>query len=318
MYHRIATPERDPWQLAVTPAHFAEHLEVIRHQGTPMPVRALTAQLTRGRVPRRAIVITIDDGYADNFHEARPLLQRLDVPATIFVAAGYVGRAAGFWWDELERRILAPADVPSRLQLRVRDAVHEFSTAGPRRTPDPDLGWRAASAPPTDRHRLFLDLYRLLKPLTDAERRRALDDLGGWNGVGAGPDATSRPLTVEEVRALGGDDLIEVGAHTLTHPQLSAQPAVEQQAEIRRSRAVLSEMTGQEVVSFAYPYGGRADYNADTVRMVGEAGFSGACSTVPGTVRHRTSPLEIPRLHVDDCDGDGLARRLAHWATGGG
>lgn len=293
MYHRIAAPERDPWQLAVTPAHFAEHLDVIRRHGTPMPVRALTAGLARGRVPRRAIVVTIDDGYADNLHQARPLLARRDVPATVFVAAGYLDRPAGFWWDELEGRILAPAGLPPRLRMHVRGTSHDLETSG-------------------DRQQLFLHLYGLLRPLADAERRRALDDLtaGGHESV----DVTARPLDRDELRALQGDGLVEIGAHTVTHPQLSALPVPEQQAEIRQSRALLSEVTGREVVSFAYPYGGRGDYTADTVRLVAEAGFTSACTTVAGAVRRSTSRLELPRLHVPDCDGDGLARRLAHWA----
>lgn len=321
MYHRICTPERDPWQLCVTPSHFAEHLEVVRRHGPSMPVRDLTRGLAGGRAPRRAIVITLDDGYADNLHHARPLLERYDVPATVFVAAGYLGRPEGFWWDELERLVLAPVDVPPHLRLQVRGEAHEYSIAGgtryTRHEQARDIGWRASTEAPTDRHRLFGELYRLLRPLTDPERRQALTDLASWSGVESRTASTDRSLTVTEVQALASDGLVEIGAHTLTHPQLSALSDEDQQAEIRRSRVVLQEMTGREVVSFAYPYGGRSDYTAATVRLVRDGGFSGACATVPGVVRRVTSPFEIPRLHVEDCDGDGLARRLAHWTAGG-
>jgi peptidoglycan/xylan/chitin deacetylase (PgdA/CDA1 family) len=301
MYHRIAAPSRDPWQLSVTPDHFAEHLEVIRRHGPRLLVRDLTRALAGRRAPRRGIVVTLDDGYADNLRHAWPLLERHDVPATVFVAAGYLGRAEGFWWDELERLVLAPSDVPSSVRLHVRGEAREYSV-GPG---------------PAERHRLFLELYWLIRPLTDPERRQVLAELAGWSGGHSPAPEEDRSLTVAELQALAGGGLVEIGAHTLTHPQLSALDRAGQAAEIHRSRDVLREVTGQDVVSFAYPYGGHADYTVESVRLVRECGFTGACATTAGAVRSSTSPFEIPRLHVEDCDGDGLTQRLARWVTAG-
>jgi peptidoglycan/xylan/chitin deacetylase (PgdA/CDA1 family) len=320
MYHRVSLVRRDPWQLAVTPAHFDQHLEVVRRLGRPLAVRDLTRTLSSGRAPRRAIAITLDDGYADNLLQARPLLERHDVPATMFVAAGCLGRPA-FWWDELERVILTPVDLPPHLRLIVRGETHACDLGGGRRYPldaqSNDVGWQASTEPPTERHRLFLTLYRLLRPLPDPERRQALADLGAWAGVPSPDTSPARPLTVPEIRRLAADGLVEVGAHTLTHPQLSALDREAQRSEIRGSRLALEEMTDGGVVSFAYPYGARSDYTPETVTLVKEAGFSGACATVPGPVRRNTTRFELPRFHVEDCDGDGLARRLDAWTTAG-
>lgn len=129
MYHRIAAVTPDPWQLAVTPAHFAEHLEVVRRYGRPLTVGDLSRAVGAGRIPPRAIVLTLDDGYADNLLEARPLLARHDVPATIFIAAGCLGRHQGFWWDQLERLVLTPVDLPRRLGLEVRGEIHQYDLA---------------------------------------------------------------------------------------------------------------------------------------------------------------------------------------------
>ena len=62
----------------------------------------------KAKLPRRTVIITFDDGYADNFHTALPLLQEADCPATVFVTAGKIGAERDFWWDELERVILVP------------------------------------------------------------------------------------------------------------------------------------------------------------------------------------------------------------------
>ncbi len=319
MYHRIATLETDPWQLAVSPSHFSEHLAVVRRHGRPLLVRDLSRALAAGRVPRRAIVVTFDDGYADNLHDALPLLERHDVPATLFVAAGYVGRPDGFWWDRLERLILTPAELPPTLRLEVSGRRHEYELDAMTRAMHGDrettAAWRGWTPAPTGRHELFLTLYRLLRPLSEPERRRALADLTAWTGAAAPTGSTGDTLSVSQLQALASRPLVEIGAHTLTHPQLSTLAPADQRAEIGGSRLALEEVTGTPVVSFAYPYGGRSDYTSETVRLVRDAGFSGACGSFPGAVTRTTARFEVPRCHVEDWDGDGLARRLATWST---
>jgi peptidoglycan/xylan/chitin deacetylase (PgdA/CDA1 family) len=316
MYHRVTLATRDPWQLAVTPVHFAEHLEVVRRLGRPLRVRDLTKALAAGRAPRGGIVLTLDDGYADNLLEARPLLEKHDVPATVFVPAGCVGRTQGFWWDQLENLLLASVELPPMLRLIIRGEAHDYDLGENWRYPieaqTTHAGWHATMEPPTGRHRLFLELYRLLRPLSDREREVSLAELAAWSGS-IEPASSARPLTAVELQRLSMDDLVEIGAHTLTHPQLSALGVDAQREEIHGSRVALQEAVGRSVVSFAYPYGASSDYTRETVALVAEAGFSGACATVPGVVRRKSARFELPRVHVGDCDGDGLARRLAEW-----
>src|SRR5690348_5921529 len=76
MYHRIADPLSDPQLLCVSPAHFAEHLAVIQERFEIVPLRELAARAQSGKSVRGTAAITFDDGYADNLHHAKPLLQR--------------------------------------------------------------------------------------------------------------------------------------------------------------------------------------------------------------------------------------------------
>jgi peptidoglycan/xylan/chitin deacetylase (PgdA/CDA1 family) len=101
MYHRVDTTEVDPWRLAVHPDHFAEHLEVICAGFQPVSLERFARELATGRISPRSIVVTFDDGYRDNVINAQPLLEKHGVPATLFVATGYLDSGRDFWWEEL-------------------------------------------------------------------------------------------------------------------------------------------------------------------------------------------------------------------------
>ena len=100
-YHRVASVETDPWRLAVEPARFAEHLEVIASRFRPLALPELIRSTGKARIPSGAVSVTFDDGYRDNLEVAKPLLERYGVPATVFVITGYLDSECDFWWDEL-------------------------------------------------------------------------------------------------------------------------------------------------------------------------------------------------------------------------
>jgi peptidoglycan/xylan/chitin deacetylase (PgdA/CDA1 family) len=119
LYHRVTHLANDRWSIAVTPAHFAEQMEVLHRRATALPLSALGDSVTRPNARAARVVVTFDDGYADNLHEALPILQRFDVPATVFVATDAVVRSREFWWDDLER-LVAPSDYDA-VWARLRD-----------------------------------------------------------------------------------------------------------------------------------------------------------------------------------------------------
>ena len=77
LYHRVAKVGSDPWALNVSPEHFAEHLDAVRRYGSCMALTAFVQAWDDGSLPSRAVVVTFDDGYADNLHHAKPLLERI-------------------------------------------------------------------------------------------------------------------------------------------------------------------------------------------------------------------------------------------------
>jgi peptidoglycan/xylan/chitin deacetylase (PgdA/CDA1 family) len=128
VYHRVAELDHDPWRLAVSSIRFAEHLAVIARQFRPLSLDELARALEARSVPRRTVVVTFDDGYRDNLHAAKPLLEQYELPATIFVVSAYVGSTRDFWWDELEelrrRTRLAELDDRRAVWARLRELPH--------------------------------------------------------------------------------------------------------------------------------------------------------------------------------------------------
>jgi peptidoglycan/xylan/chitin deacetylase (PgdA/CDA1 family) len=312
MYHRVAEDAIDPWHLCVSPENFAAQMEFVSRQRRPMRLVDLTHDLEQGRCPRAAVVVTFDDGYRDNLDAALPVLEAFDVPATVFCASGAVGSARAFWWDRLAGLLLGPDRLPEVLALTVGgehkhvllQAAARYDTAD--RVSDrrqPVVGTNASP-----RLRLYREVWAWLRPLAEADRSRALDQIEQWGASSGGaPTAAPQPLSLEQARQLAANRLIEVGAHSVTHPALSTLSPDAQRDEIARSKSELEAVVGRPLVSFAYPFG---DQGADTEALVREAGFRSSCTTQAAAVRAGTNPFQLPRVAVGDWGAHMLARTL--------
>ncbi len=294
LYHRIAEGEEDPWSLCVSPRHFAEHIEVLLEEAELMALSDLAKGPGRGARP--AVALTFDDGYADNLHAAKPVLSRAGVPATVFIATGYLGSSRGFWWDELLRILAWGARNHRGLQLDVDGRALRLHIDSPSRL-------RSA----------YLRLYESLRIAGPDQREETLSTLRSWAGSGAAPDDRCRPLTVEELRLLAADGLIEIGAHTRTHPVLAALSTADQRIEIEGSKAELETLLSRRVRGFAYPFGQTGDFTPTTAEIVRRAGFVYACTSINGRIDATVDPFWLPRIWIRNWAGATFALKLQRW-----
>ena len=306
LYHRISELETDPWGLSVTSNHFAEHLEILGKHAQILPLRHLDKAFRGGVLPRRSAVLTFDDGYIDNLTQAKPVLERYEAPATVFITTGMLQCENEFWWDELDRLLLQPNKLPEKLHLKVDGTMHQWEAGETAHYSQAEFlrqrHWKAWEEAPTPRHALYRSLWEILHPLPARLQRAALDDLNTWAEAEPSQRETHRTLSPSEVLALAEGGLIEIGAHTVTHPALSAIPVSSQENEIRQSKAQLEEILGERVESFSYPYGHQVGYSEDTIRIVREAGYTRACSSYGGRVQRSTDRFQLPRVQVNDWD----------------
>jgi peptidoglycan/xylan/chitin deacetylase (PgdA/CDA1 family) len=137
-----------------------------------------------------------------------------------------------------------------------------------------------------------------------------MDELARWAGIDLAVAAvreSARATSPAETVELAKGGLIEIGAHTISHPSLPALSPAQQVQEIAGCRAKLREMIGGDVTSFAFPYG---DHDERTAAAVADAGYQCGCVCRDTIVTPRCDRYVIPRLDVLDWDGDTLAARL--------
>jgi peptidoglycan/xylan/chitin deacetylase (PgdA/CDA1 family) len=311
VYHRIAAADLDPWELAVSPSHFEEQMRVLAAERSAVRLERLGESLPLRGHP---VVITFDDGYADNLTHALPVLRQYDLPATLFACSGAIADAREFWWDRLERLVLWPSVLPQVLDITIagRACTRELETS----VYEPAeyeryVAWRAWEPPPTERHALFVQLWERLQRLAPAEQEAAIAALEQW----AMPDSTPRhtAMNASGLLDLCATGHITCGAHTVSHPALDSLAPADQRTEIAASRAWLEKTIGRPVTTFAYPYGRPVDYGAATLAIVEEEGFLCACANVPGPARWKTERYQLRRNQVGDWDGDEFSRQLRQW-----
>ncbi|MEN8130473.1 MAG: polysaccharide deacetylase family protein, partial [Pseudomonadota bacterium] len=226
MYHRIHESAPDPWSLCVSPHYFAEHIEVLKSLVSILSLSSLCRALRDVNLPDGGVAITFDDGYADNLHTAAPILERHAVPATVFVATGQPGSKREFWWDELERLLLRLGVLPETLCLTINGADYRWQLGPAAVYSDEDLhrdshrqAWEGDQG---SRLHLYHSIWELLLPLPQQAQREALDQLLDWASQDSVVRSSHRSLSTEEICTLTRGNLIQVGAHTITHPFLSA------------------------------------------------------------------------------------------------
>lgn len=296
MYHRIAEPLTDTWNLAVSPENFEEHLKVLKEYKL-IPVSELDTILTKNKqIPANTVLLTFDDGYRDNYLIAKPLLEKYKVPATFFITTNAIGKQDEFWWDALERICLETPELPSKLILQEPyNIIFNISSS-----PDSDF------LSPLD---LYVKLSEFVRKMKAVQRREFIKMMEVWaENDKARPDYFT--MDEKDLLDLHSNELFTIGAHTLSHPFLPDLDYEDQKSEIQDSIAYLNSLTGIAPKYFAYPHGARDE---NTLDILSESGISLGFTTDPYGFKTDTNKIEIPRFQVNNWDMETFANHLEQW-----
>ena len=305
MYHRVATPDVDPWGLSVSPERFAEQIQALCARRTLLSMDAFVARLQSGDLPHDAVALTFDDGYQDNLIQAKPILEAAGVPATVFLTTGLIGTGEEFWWDELARMVLCRVALLSASVMVEADGLQiDLPPMDPEM--EPRVTWRAWDRPVTVREATYQTLWRALRDCEPERREAAMAQLRRVFGA-TRPNSEDLPMSAADVRRLVSD-LVSIGAHGCTHQPLTSLLAAARLEEIQRSRVEAEALSVVPVNGFTYPHG---DRDAETIDMVRRAGYRWACSTREAAIDPRRADLhDLSRIAVGDWRASELFVRL--------
>ena len=273
MYHRVVedlSKELAHTQagMMVTRDSFDRQLDLLRREYQVIPLSTLVKKLASGEKPEpRTVAITFDDGWRDNYTLAYPLLQKHQLPATIFLTTDYIGSERTFWFHKIGLA-LATAQL-SHYELKY--AVSKQCEISGEEIPKEIEAAIAAS-----RNSNALDSFlEALKSLHGATLEKIADTLWGRLPPGKQSSMQRWMLNWDEVNAMSGGN-IEFGSHGRSHRMATGIDQQELEREFRESREVIAGRTRQEVRLLAYPNG---NYNGAVIDVAKAAGYHGAVTT---------------------------------------
>ena len=287
MYHRVLPVGAESFSsdgIVVSPATFERHLSFLRRHFTPLDADGFMACAARREFPRRACLVTFDDGWFDNQRYALPLLKQFGVPAVLFVATGYVGTQATFWQEALTRLLFTA----SRSVPPVSSVLDEFGLGSLR------------SAADGEARRLAREFVTELKAAPPAEVDRVREKIVvamERQGLPAPRSGDDRFLDWDSVRDLAASGHFTIASHAHSHrplTKLGRSGAVE---DLERSLCELERHGLGRPLMCAYPNG---DYDSDVTAAAREAGLQMAFTTVSGHVATGDDPLRLRRVNVHE------------------
>jgi peptidoglycan/xylan/chitin deacetylase (PgdA/CDA1 family) len=275
VYHRVDSIKY-PWGLpAVMPLDFENQIRYLCETRDMLTLDELV-QCIRNRkpLPKRAAVITFDDGYKDVYAYAYPILKKYNVPAIVFLTTGHIGTRNLFWFD------------------KVRYALQNT----PLKTLKLDGIGNIALGQTNDRLQAFSTVVEQLKNLSEEKKDGLIEELIRVSGVDIPADLGKEIiLSWHDVIEMSNNG-IDFGAHTVTHPILAKVSRDRATYEIRQSKKEIEERLGKPVTAFSYPQGNLNDFNNEIVDLVKESGFTCAVTTMPKMVTQKADLYELGRI----------------------
>ncbi len=271
-YHRVSSLESGFLLPPMPTDLFERQIEYLQENFQIVSLDKLSELLRASRkLPKKAVAITFDDGYKDNFVHAYPILKKYNALATFFLPTGYISTRRLFWWDLVNYCIMSSS--ANKIVVRGVGAFLLNSE--------------------TNKVKTGIQIRKILKRMPEQEKSAAVKDLLRATGVDV-PDDLGKDviLSWSEIKEMAREGMA-FGAHTVNHYVLTKVPKGLCHDEIFQSKKDIEEMLGTST-SFSYPNGA---CNIEIMSMVRKAGFTCAVKEHPyGLVGKRSNVFALRRI----------------------
>lgn len=286
IFHRVL-PTIDPlFPEEPDAARFDQMMGWVKFWFNVLPLDQAISHLQTGSLPARAAAITFDDGYADNRTVALPILQKHGLPATFFIATGFLN--GGRMWNDTVIESVREASGPLLNLERLGLGNHSNVSSGEKR-------------------QAICTIINQIKYLPLVERAALTERIACELNVMPPDDLMMTSEQVREMHRAG----MQIGAHTVNHPILARTDPQTAEHEIRSGRLILENLLGEPVTLFAYPNGKpNQDYLPEHCKIVRELGFSAAVSTGWGAANSNSDIYQLQRFTPWDRGRIRFATRL--------
>jgi peptidoglycan/xylan/chitin deacetylase (PgdA/CDA1 family) len=287
MYHRILSQPDILESGAISLEKFEWQMQLLAEYFNVLPLDKALSGLQEGTIPSRAVCITFDDGYADNYTNALPVLTRYQLPATFFMTSGFL--AGGLMWNDRIRESLRIISADELDLTQFGLACYGIGTP---------LQKAICSQAITSKVKYFVDQEK-------EDCIRHIESL-------AGPLPNNIMMSAAQLKLLHASGM-EIGGHTVTHPILSKLGDAEVKKEIADNKATLEALLGTTLRFFAYPNGKVGhDYLLKHIEIIKECGYQAALSSRWAVANKNSDIWQLPRCMPSESTPAKFMLRMAY------
>jgi peptidoglycan/xylan/chitin deacetylase (PgdA/CDA1 family) len=284
MYHRIHCSSYLSFNpskiLEVSPDLFEKQIQFFSNNYDCISMDDLICSINSNRLNKPAIVITFDDGYSDNLKYALPVLEKYNVPATIYITTLFIENRLCPWWFEIEQ-IINDLD---ELSIECNGINVDYQLYNQK-----------------EKTKSFFEINQFIRQLSETDRKDMMERIKDKYNIELKPN--SLMLSWQELSVLSKSPLVTIGAHTQSHANLSKCKINELENEIIGSKQILEKKIDKPVRHFAYPYGDKCNCNNREFAFAKKSGFISGVTTIPGLVDIKNIDVMcLPRIPITSYD----------------
>lgn len=274
LYHAVQAENTDNTfnNIAISLANFKDQIKHLKKHINIVSFEQLL------QAKKDAVVLTFDDGYANNLLRVLPVVEAENVPITIFISSFFMDGKREFWWDELAFYVTQVSVQKNHSETEKREMYNSHSSK--------------------------------IMPLDQLEKASYIEELFLRENMQLPFREEFRPLSLQELKILCNHPLVTIGAHTHKHNRMALFGKEEQHQDVFDNIKWLEEISGSSPKLFAYPHGGKTAFNSISKSVVKELNFSHAFAAYSGRISANSDKFALPRIHVGNVKGEELIAKI--------